>query len=1266
MPRRPKLIIAYEGEDNNGSTSHERPRGLRDARPVGKEEDNEERASEGTQFPFSEVALFPEPFDNCAIATKEIPAQATLLMEPEGSPNVDRRCANGGKNVSEVLMKRKILVGHRFCVNWLAKGTKILSWGIPFGIVTAENGVEAGEYLCNERMLQSLRNWGIEDLPEIANFKDYIAPYEPKEAKVTDQVPLITESEGKELKKLNIPNYFMGYPRTGKRKGLYGTRNYILILGTTSLTAPFVEAVGRHFRRRRKTEMQHKMRWRMKCKSKKAKTTGKHQQGHGRGISGEVLRRNAQADKEDIPFDRHTVQSQGGGNDEKDRGTEVETEVEDEGVEGGDAPQVVSVAHTETANKNNHEVLVRTLAAFVCHQNVAKCLVVDRGEGDSLQGPELVNSIAIQELKMPIEADDICFHSLIDTPSPALAKVANSEQRGEEPESGYARSFRKCVRILERWQQELSTVSKRVKCPLSGLSVALQCGGSDAFSGVSGNPTAGWAARTLIQCGGKALLAETDELIGAENYVLRRVKDLKTARDFQRCVERFKRRMHWHGQTAESNPSGGNNLRGLYNIALKSLGAAKKKHIDVRLDGVLKYGEYDCMRERGYYFMDSPGNDLESLAGQVASGCNLILFITGNGSITNFPFVPTIKILTTSARYALLADDMDFNAGLFQEGTPLSELGFRLFGDIVAVASGMVTKGEKASHSQVSIWRNWAQSCLNEDLGKEAGQKLRPLSAKPYQFGRGGRRLYRERGKDMMHGFKLPNPVRCKVESVGLIMPTSLCSGQIANLIAEDLNEDVARARAAVNRKAANERDERKKGKEDKGNRNEETHGKNAVTGNGQDSTKEGSRSLPFERFVALTHTEGCGMGYAHGEDEIFMRILAGHSQHPSVKACLFLEHGCEKAHNGYVRARLEASKGFLGPQNGWKGLGFASVQLDGGIEKVKEKAKRFFMQQALEEGKLEGGDTSWREVGEDARGSRNDGFTSDLKGAKSKTFVFHPQPYLNVPCIVAILTNPLSLRLKGRANVKTTSREKLLDHGEVSETSSALSNLVHALIQAGAYVVVPETALLLLDATFLDMICETRSPEPNLAFAQALGPVLQHETFRKSEGAHIGPDADKWTDTRHSHGGLYIMASPTDDWAETLTGLAAVGSVLAVASSSFPLVSHPFLPVLRVTSSSQRSDSACGATQSPVTPATSSSAACSSSPSSPLPLQSCNSGWTFTFPHRDSKSGSNSWSLGLVRSTFDILERKLARAPTMGRCDVTFQVTRGLTGVSA
>merc|ERR1719272_2041313 len=112
-----------------------------------------------------------------------------------------------------------------------------------------------------------------------------------------------------------------------------------------------------------------------------------------------------------------------------------------------------------------------------------------------------------------------------------------------------------------------------------------------------------------------------------------------------------------------------------------------KKHPDLILDDVLQYGQF--LKDKGsYLFMDSPGNDLESIAGQVASGCNLISFSTGNGSITNFPFVPIIKIMSTTGRFKILQDDMDFNAGVITDEYSLEQTGKNLFKMLLNIASG--------------------------------------------------------------------------------------------------------------------------------------------------------------------------------------------------------------------------------------------------------------------------------------------------------------------------------------------------------------------------------------------------------------------------------------------------------------------------------------------------------------------------------------------------------------------------------------------------
>jgi altronate dehydratase len=141
-----------------------------------------------------------------------------------------------------------------------------------------------------------------------------------------------------------------------------------------------------------------------------------------------------------------------------------------------------------------------------------------------------------------------------------------------------------------------------------------------------------------IRHGAAGVLTETDESMGAEAYMLRRVRGPETAREFVALLDRFRAKLAWHGLTPESNPSAGNRFRGLYNIALKSLGAVHKKDPRTRLDTVIEYAQpLREIADPGFTFMNGPGNDLEGIAGQVGAGCNLILFVTGNGSITNFP-----------------------------------------------------------------------------------------------------------------------------------------------------------------------------------------------------------------------------------------------------------------------------------------------------------------------------------------------------------------------------------------------------------------------------------------------------------------------------------------------------------------------------------------------------------------------------------------------------------------------------------------------------
>ena len=491
-----------------------------------------------------------------------------------------------------------------------------------------------------------------------------------------------------------------------------------------------------------------------------------------------------------------------------------------EGVAGLDG--VVAVAHTEGGEDvppNNLELLLRTLAGFIVHPNVGAVLCVDDGLGP------LDNTL----LRRYMEAHG---YPLAHVPHVWLTVDADREEKMRLAE-GEVR------RILEgaAWRSE------RVRSSLEHLRLGLQCGGSDAFSGISANPLVGLVARELVAWGGSANLAETDELMGAEAHVLQRVRSRETAERFLEAIDRFKQLLAWHGHTPESNPSGGNVLRGLYNITLKSLGAAMKKPAEQQLDYVIDYAER--MALPGYYFMDSPGNDLESVAGQVAAGCNMIAFTTGNGSVTNFPFVPTIKVVTTTRRYNLLSEEMDFNAGRYLDGEGMRELALEAFALLLRAASGERTKGERAGHSQVSIWRNWRQTQAVEPERVIKRLPHRPVVPGPAPSFRPDltARLYR-------------GPRGAAIERVGLVLPTSLCASQVARLAAERLQAQPS--------------------------------GREAIS-----------------RFVSLPHTEGCGVSSGHSQ-ELYTQLMINHLLHPAVSMALLLEHGCEKTHNGYMRLQLE------------------------------------------------------------------------------------------------------------------------------------------------------------------------------------------------------------------------------------------------------------------------------------------------------------------------------------------------------------------------
>ncbi len=701
------------------------------------------------RFDFHDIARLPLPADNVAIATRRIDAGAVIQ--------------DGDRAYS---LPDTVMEGHRFAVMPISAGAPLLSWGLPFGY--AVDDIAPGQYVCNQSVLDALSTRALDfDLPCRPNFADSIRPYELDEAAFRPADPLERYADAR---------YFQGYRRDARRG--VGTRNAIVLLGTTSRTGSFVRQLEQRI---------------------------KH-----------------------LAADYPNVDA------------------------------IVAVAHTEGGSEqpNNLDLLLRTLAGFMVHPNAGAVLAVDYG----------VEPVTNDMLRAFMQANGYPLDAVL--------------HRFFTLDRGFLPSLDEAERQVREWLP-LVDATPRTAESVANLRVALQCGGSDAFSGISGNPLAAWAAREVIRYGGSANLAETDELIGAEAYILQRVRDLDTAHKFLATIARFKERAAWHGHTAEGNPSGGNKYRGLYNIVLKSIGAAMKKNPDVRLDEVLDYAER--MTESGYYFMDSPGNDLESIAGQIASGCNLIYFVTGNGSVTNFPFVPTIKIVTTTQRYRLLAHDMDVNAGAYLDGAPMDELGADMFELTLDVASGKRSVGEKAGHAQVQLWRDWRQtdaSRLDELLhrpapsGKGLPVRARDVAAPAVRF-------------NVLHGSG-----GSSLDKVGLIVPTSLCAAQVAQMAAARLNRMRSDGLQAV------------------------------------------------ARYVTLAHTEGCGNSSGQSE-ELYVRTMLGYIVHPMVEHCLLLEHGCEKTHNDFMRAQM-ASMGLDLSRFGW-----VSIQMDGGIQAALDKTEAWFVQAA-------------------------------------------------------------------------------------------------------------------------------------------------------------------------------------------------------------------------------------------------------------------------------------------------------------------------------
>lgn len=235
--------------------------------------------------------------------------------------------------------------------------------------------------------------------------------------------------------------------------------------------------------------------------------------------------------------------------------------------------------------------------------------------------------------------------------------------------------------------------ARRTRQPLSGLKVALECGGSDGYSGITANPALGVASDLIVRNGGTSCLAETPEIYGAEHLLTRRAVTPEVGRKLMDRIDWWRDYTARNGAELNNNPSYGNKQGGLTTILEKSLGAVAKGG-SMPLKAVYEYAE--IIDQPGFVFMDTPGYDPVAVTGQVAGGCNVVCFTTGRGSVSGWKPAPTIKIATNTEMYEHMREDMDIDTGGIATGADTIEsAGQRIFERILSVASGEKTLSEE-------------------------------------------------------------------------------------------------------------------------------------------------------------------------------------------------------------------------------------------------------------------------------------------------------------------------------------------------------------------------------------------------------------------------------------------------------------------------------------------------------------------------------------------------------------------------------------------
>jgi len=350
---------------------------------------------------------------------------------------------------------------------------------------------------------------------------------------------------------------------------------------------------------------------------------------------------------------------------------------------GRSVPDVVALPHIYGCSQigNDLHQTTKVLEAFAGHPNVGAVLLVSLG-------CEIVSA-------------------------PSMAERLSSRGQWVElltiqEEGGTARAYENALEIVQQMLKQLRAMDRESLDP-SELVLGVECGGSDAWSGITANPAVGTASDLVVAAGGTVILSEVTEFIGAEDVLAARATTEHASRALLRAVHAReeavrKGREALLGQRSISpeDLTPGNVEGGLTTIEEKSLGAIVKGGTSPVRE-VVSYGQEPS--EKGLVIMDTAGNDPESVTGMVAGGAQIVLFTTGRGSPTGCPIAPTVKIASNSLMFDALRDDMDLDAGPLLEGERLEDLGARILVETAAVANGKLTAAERGAHHVFAIER---------------------------------------------------------------------------------------------------------------------------------------------------------------------------------------------------------------------------------------------------------------------------------------------------------------------------------------------------------------------------------------------------------------------------------------------------------------------------------------------------------------------------------------------------------------------------------